>query len=243
MSKKPVVFFTIADKNNIEYANKMAKSLKKFHPDIPLKIYDQKELDSINDQHKFYRATPLFARELIKEYGLVVKIDADSIVTGDLSNVLIDEGYDIGCVYNNNRVDPPISIYDIPPKYYVNCGFVAMRSEEAIEHWWKLCQKPFFFMHKYREQDMLNILYHFGNYRTKMLDDGNDWYGLISKGEWLNLKRVDSHLVLPPTNGYPKETKTIKVLHVAGGNVPNKMNFHIRFKEDIAKYLEELTNE
>ena len=154
------IFFTVADNNNLPYAKKLENSLKRWHADIPLKIYGQKEMDEIKDPYKFYRATPMFGRVLLEDYDLVIKIDADSVVTGDLNHIIEDESYDIGCVLNNNNLDPHVAIQGIPPSHYLNCGFVAMRSKKFVENWWDNCNKSFFGAYPYREQDLLNILYY-----------------------------------------------------------------------------------
>lgn len=243
-------FFTVADEDNIGYAKKMENSLKKFHPDAPLIIRD---LAEVRDLSKFYRATPMIARELINEYDLVIKIDADSVVTGSLEHIINDESYDVGCVLNWNRKDPAYTVYDVPPMYYMNCGFVAMRSKEFIDHWWKLCHTPFFDNKRFREQDTLNMIYYFGNYKTKCFDQlSNQWHGLVSKSEWLGIsKKGDELVVTPPRENssgdkgfwYDDKEKVVKVIHFGGGNVPNKMNFDIHFQPEVANYLKELTND
>lgn len=245
--KQPICFFTVAgDPVNLHYAAMMEASLKHFHPDIPLVLFGDKEVKQTNDGGIFYRATPVFGRILLDKYELVIKIDADSIVTGKLDHIFEDQTYDMGNVSNFNRVDQamynfPLTTWDIPLDRYMNCGFVAMRSKELVEHWLKLCYSDSFKNYRFKEQDLMNIIYHYGNYNVKCFDDSNKWHGLISKGEWLNLKMRDGEIVLPPVNGYPNEMKTIKVIHMAGGNVPDKMNIHKFFTGDVEKKLLELT--
>jgi len=243
-----VAFFTIAgDPVNLEYTKMMEASLKRFYPDIPLILFGDKEIKETNDGQIFYRATPVFARILLDKYDLVIKIDADSVITGNLDHILNDETYDMGNVLNYNRIDQalypfPLTCLDIPIERYMNCGFVALRSKKLVEHWLKLCYSEHFNHYRFREQDLMNILYYYGNYNVKCFDDGNNWHGIISKGEWLKLKMESQNIVLPPVPGYTQEPKTIKVIHMAGGQVPDKMNFNKLFTGDVLTRLLELTD-
>ena len=131
MDKKPVFVFTIADDNNLPYAKMLENSFKKFHPTVPFHIVTGDELAEYTkaDPKFFYRATPIIANKYIKEYDLVLKIDADSIVTGSLDYVFNTKDYDIGTVMNWNRVDPQkygaVGGWGIHPTDYFNCGFVS----------------------------------------------------------------------------------------------------------------------
>lgn len=252
MKHNKIIAFTLAgDPVNLGYADKMIKSFHHFHPDIEVKIYGEKEKLESGDGGFYYKATPLFGRLLLEKYDLAIKIDADSIITGSLEHIFEDETYDVGCVLNWNRVDQskypfPLTVWDIPIQDYMNCGFVAMRSMEFVEHWWKLASMPGLNRYRFAEQDLLNIVYHYGNYNVKCFDHSSIWHGLVSKGEWHNFKLIDNKLILPPTkqpdgNLYPSEIKEIKIIHWAGGNVPNKMNFNMGFSPEVGQFLKDLT--
>jgi len=244
MQKDKIVIFTIADNRNIKYALNLEKSFKHFYPDIKFIIYDQEYIDKFHlkdDPEFFYRATPFFARQLIKEYDLVVKIDADSILTGKIDSVFEDTSYDVGSVMNNNDVEPKITIKDLPWQFYLNCGFLAMRSKEFIDHWWKLCHAPFFKNYQFREQDILNILYTYGNYNFRNFDiDGeNKIYGLASKGFWTKLKIKDNKIIIPQGE-YVGCDKQIVCIHNGGGNVENKLNLDRIFLPEVSDYIKSL---
>jgi hypothetical protein len=250
--KKKVIAFTIADENNMKYAKMLENSLRKFHSEeeLPFVIYSPKQWELNKDPHFFYRACPYYAKELIKEYDLVLKLDADQIITGDLGHILDDTGYEVGTVLNWNRVDPTIygevRVWDINADKYMNCGLVAMRSEAFINHWWALCQSEHFNVYQYREQDLLNILLHYGMYNYKCFDWGETWNGLIAKGEWPRTQIIDNKLVIMPQqldNGafFPEKPKLLKVLHWAGGAAgTDKMNYRIGFPEEVVEYIDEL---
>ena len=67
-------------------------------------------------------------------------------------------------------------------------------------------------------------------------------HGLISKGFWLDMIVKNNKLILPKNEEWNKEDKTVKVLHWAGGNTPDKMNFNLQFKEGVAKWLQKITS-
>lgn len=241
------IAFTVADDNNLAWAVKMANSWKRFNPDVPMEIIDSKRLAQVADPEVFYRATPLFGRLYLEQgYDTVIKVDADSVILSNL-NYLFEDDYDLGVVLNWNRVDPqkysfPLTVWDISNTHYYNCGFVVMKSKKFVDHWWKLCNRPNFVNYRFREQDLMNIMCHYGDYDVRCFDHSNKWHGLISTGEWGNLELRDNKVILPVVDGYPNEEKEINVIHYAGGNVTTKMNFYRDFPRDVAKYLQEITN-
>ncbi len=249
------IFFTIADSKNLYLYEMMKNSLKKFHPDIPLRLYGDKEISSYKDRAFFYRATPIIARELFEEgYELVIKLDADQIIMGDLNYILNVDDYEVGTVLNINRVDPArygfVSTYNIPPNKYMNCGFVAMRSKRFVDHWYRLCHSPLFDTLQYKEQDLLNILYHYGDYRVKCFDDYDRvnqyyaWHGLVFKGEENKAKLVNGKVILPRgKDGYPDRDITVKAWHTAGGGNEPKLAYRLFFNEELIKHIDYLISD
>lgn len=250
--------FCVADKKNEPYATALRNSLRKFYTEeeLPFVLYDQEALDKIEDPQKFYRATPYFASKLFEQgYDLIIKADADQIITGKLDYMLDDKKhFDAGVVYNWNRVDPQkygeIGFATISPIEYVNCGFVVMKSKEFVNHWMRLCYGKHFDRMPFREQGFLNTLVYYGNYSILFLDNFDPifnysaWHGLLSKSEWNKIKLVGDELVLPQAgDGYPEMDKKIKVIHWAGGEEAQKMNYRLYFQEDVIKRLDYLTHE
>lgn len=241
--------YTIADNNNLKYLEMMKNSLRKFHSEeeLPLIEVIGTALTGALERDKdfFYRATPVIASQLMNDYDIVIKIDADSVITGSLNEAWEGEDWDVKLVLNSNPRENktyPVSVWDLHPIYeYVNCGFVSMKSKEFVEHWHKLCYTQHFFSYQMREQDLLNILVHYGNYKTQLLDNGDSFWGLASKQYWPDIKLKDKELVLPQNDEWNKIDKKIKVIHFAGGNTPNKMNFNTKFQPEVATYLKELT--
>ncbi len=264
--KKPLIFFSVAGNDIYEkYVKMMANSFKKFHPNLPLKIFYKEDIDKRGGIEKIKKGfTPFFVRELIKEYELVVRLDADQIILGSL-DYIINQKYDVGTVYNLNRIDPtmyvPVGIlcspphpasntlcWLIPPYEYYNCGLVAIRSEEFVNQWWDLCNSKYINRMQYIEQDVLNYLCVFGNYKVLCFDDYNEkekyyaWHGLKSKGEWHRAILKDKQVTLPKADdNYPDHDTVLKVIHWAGGN-DIKMNYQAYFSDECIKYINYLVS-
>jgi len=239
------VVFTIADEKNLPWAKMCETSFKKFHPDIPFIIYGDKEIKEtgIPTPYFFYLSTPYYARQLIKEYDQCLKIDADSIVTAPLEILESPENFDVGVVFNWTRdaISNSVKVWDITPQGYFNNGFVVFRNDELIEHIWKLCNEKFFVNYQFREQDMLNIVCYYGNYKVKVLDMGDSWYGLRSKSEWNKAVMRDGYITLPKGKDmFPERDKVIRCIHWAGGEQGVKMNYHAYFNDECSAYLDTL---
>ena len=230
--KKPRVAFTPCDNTpqNLRFFEQMKNSLRKFHSEeeLPLLKFD----NPTQDRQFWYRATPQIAKDLIKEYEMVLKLDCDQIFLSSIAHILEDrDNYDVGTVLN----DLSLRVWDI--ETYSNCGLVVMKSEEFINHWWRLCNTPHFLRYQYREQDLLSILTSdYFNYRVKCFDDSDKWHGLIAKPFWPQFILKDKKVILES----PKGEKELCVIHFAGGDDPTKGNFRVRFKPEIVKYIEEM---
>lgn len=246
MTKKKLCVFTVAygRAENLMYAGMMINSFKYFHPEVPVIVFSDEDVNKIQDPHKTYRMYATFGKELSKEYEAVMQLDADSIVTGTLNHIFDDNKTKLACPNNNNLIDPLLMIHDIPHQVYVNAGMVFARGERFWNWWEELNHRIYFNNYRFGEQDTLNMIFHYGDMKSKLMDYdyGNRWHGLISKGNWHRIVLRNKELVLPKTNGVCNEDKIIKVIHFAGGQIP-KMNFHTFFSEEVIKRLEELTRD
>ena len=248
-------FLTIAsDKTNLEYYKLMKNSLNKFHPDVPHLLYDEAKIKKYqSDPMWLYRSTPLILNEIKDDYDLIIQINADQIVTGSLDYILKGD-YELGVVYNYNRVDPamygPVSVLDIPNQYYYNLGTVGVHSKRLIENWHRLCYTYHFMNYRYREQDLMNILAYYGDYKVKCFDEYDPitktsaWFGLKNKGEWHKAVMRAGKLILPRAeDGYPERDKEIKIAHWAGGGDALKLNYHTYFSQECCLYLDWLVSD
>lgn len=246
--------FVICNKRDAWMLPIFTKSLRHWHTEeeLPLIVIGDERLDKISDERKFLRAAPNFARELIKKYDLVIKADVDQLITGSLKHIFDNfDSYDVGVVYNINRMDPLrygfVGFGTIQPAEYVNCGLVALRSEEFVRQWWNLCNSVHFDRCRYGEQDILNAMVYYGNYKVRFLDKWDPihktqaWNGLIAKGEGVRMVVKNGELWLPkgPDN-YPDHDVRIAAYHWAAGNLEPKMNYRLHFPEPVISWIEEM---
>ena len=91
-----------------------------------------------------------------------------------------------------------------------------------------------------KEQDLLNIMCHYGDYTTNLLDMGDSFWGLSTKGYWQDIVVEKNKLILHPQENYNKVSKRIKLLHWAGGNDPQKGNYHTKFSPEVIKWLDKI---
>lgn len=230
---KKVVAFTPADSSQDKFVNQLTNSLRKFHTEeeLPLLRFD---LHDVNDQMKWYKATPMIAKDLMNDYETVIKLDADQIIMGPLNKLWEDpEPFDVGVVLNDPTF--PIMTWDIAP--YFNNGLVVMKNKAFVDHWFRLCESRHFMPYQYKEQDLLNIIASdYGNYKVNVLDGGDEIYGEFSKPFWASSYLRDNKLYFMLKD----KEKEIKVIHFGGGGDPNKGNYRIRFSDEVIKRIEEL---
>ena len=244
------VYFSIADNNNLVHYNKLLNSFKKFHPKEELLLVGEEQIKAVGDPNFFYRATPYIADQLFSQgYDEICKLDADQIITGNLDHIW-EGDFDVAVVNNSNPREAksyPVSVLNINPLAYVNCGFVVMKSKVFVKHWLGLCYSEHFPFYQMREQDFLNIMCFYmsepfnGPYKVKFLDHSDKWHGLISKQYWPNVELIDNKMVLKKNEEWPIDgDKTIVAIHFAGGNDPKKGNYRLYFKPEVIKYLDGL---
>ncbi len=237
------VVFTVADNNYLPYAKMLERSFKHFHPDIDFVIFGEEDIKRVPYTEPYYRNKAFFGKELAKKYDLVVNIDADSIIVGSLKDVF-EAPYDVGVVLNNAITVPdplqrPICSLDrTNPMFYINAGFVAARSKRFWDWWDNLNQRHFFQQYQFREQDTLNMIFHYGDLKCVNFDDSPNIYGLWLNGYWPQAILDGDEIVLPESVLGAK--KPLKCLHWAGGAAAPKMNFRTRFSPEVADKIAEL---
>lgn len=279
MKKKPLaILVTGIGPVYLDYAKKMTASLIKTNPDIQKKadivLMTDKEFRELDGtpEHMFYM-TPWFTKHLLQSYECVVRIDSDMIITGDISSCW-EGDFDVAIVNNANprelksqinMMGSPVVVWTVKPEDYVNCGFVVVKSEKFVDHWLRFCT-PENKMYRMYEQDFLNILTFYCNYKVKFLDgapekmgqyvtnvvpaEKDKWWNLISKGYWSEAILKDKKLILPKNSGseidmWPQDAdKELVALHFAGGAMPGKFDqLDTQFQPEVAEYLKYLISD
>lgn len=246
-----VLWFTVAyDQNYQALTQQMVNSFKKFHPKEELKVFGMNEIQALLP-HPAYQwqmsLTPLFLQKLMPEYDCIVRLDGDMIILGDLSHVT-EGDFDVAVAQNSSPYDwknhmrmtgQRLSVHDVDPLDYVNCGFVVVKSNRFAQHWWRLVNAPFFTNYPFREQDMLNILTRYFPYNVKYLDKSNKWHGMIAKGYTAKTTMKDGRVILPKSDWPTDEDKELVCYHYGGG-AGVKGKYRLLFPEDVADHISKL---
>lgn len=260
--------------------NKLINSWSYFHPDIPILWYNENVTNEIIKQNARFclcSFMPLIMKRAFKESGadLVIKLDADSIVLGRLSEIIdCNDGTEIFGVRNDGdhignadeRQNRPQELWSLPNEKYINCGCVATSSEGFLNEWLELNK---LIINKYGgikefwmcEQNTMNVSFHSGKYKTKILDPkgGDLFYGSSANSpspknhkcaqsvidtyggvfsnwaSWKDIEYIDGKFIL--------YGKTVKICHQAGGGNPKtaiKVSFDM-FNPEILPKLKEIT--
>ena len=226
--------------------NKLINSLNYFHPDVPVIIFDDEKIKKAKQKYPFLKKNkpqspnqglyPLSCLENTEEFDLVIHIDADSTITGDLNGIMFGD-FDIAVVRNNHFGKGAgngkiITIEGVPWDKFCNAGLVAFTNKQAINDWFINCKNGIESGNWDDENNELNRLCFIQNskYKIKVLDDIETKvsYGLTNvfgkQTHWdswkdLYIKNEELYQINPLGN----EVK-IKVLHLAGGAKLKSLN-------------------
>ena len=260
MTTKKIAFSTWCTDNYVDKVGLegLQNSLTYFHPDIPLVVYDTQETERLKEKYGSLPSNfmmPPTCMELTEKYDMVIHIDADSTVTGPLTE-LLDSDEEIIGVRNNNSFGNAgclqgITIRDIPMFEFLNAGLVGTNGKRFIKDWGDACQE---IGHRLEggEQDVLNLLFQSGKYSTKIVDPlvTNVSYGVGSNGwgttthwdSWKDLYvREDKLMLDDPNTGVSME---VKVLHQAGGGAstyPMRPWMDSIVSDEVKDYLHKIT--
>lgn len=270
------LFFTNCDSWLQEQmgTNKLVNSFKYFHPELDLLVLDEKYTNQIikdNPGFDLWTFAPLVIKKLKKDYSadLVVRIDSDSLILDRLDEVLAAD-FDCASVRNDGdhigdrdeRQNRPESIHNLPNHLYVNGGFVAITNDDFLNDWIALNQeivnrfggvKEFWMV----DQNMMNIVFHSGKYKCKILDprNGDLFYGASANYDSKNNYVAPSiekqfngkffnwsswYDVTYKNGGFNLNGKRVKILHQAGGG-KEKLNFDL-FNENTKQIIQKICN-
>jgi hypothetical protein len=248
-NKKSIVFFTwITDdyKNSIVDFDNFYKSFKYFHPDIDLKVFGQDEINKLFNEKKWLysdNCKASFAKLLYNDYDLVVNIDSDFYIFDRLDEIIKGD-YEIAACANynscmnvelNKQSVNGIDINYVSKENYIQGGLIASTSKKFWDDYEDLSKKlsknlPL------RENDVLNILFYNGNYKTKILD-GDCNFNSTNFKQYYNcasLSRENNVIVL--NDKLYLDGKPVKSYHVARGS-GRKLRMHQLFSNDVNNWF------
>lgn len=230
------VAFTAVD-DNLYYAEGthiFINSFKRFHPDIDLVVFRQDFVDNLFKDKgiNWYQAKPFFA-ELLFDYDLICNIDADTVLTGRLTEVFDNVDYDIGAVWNFNDYENA-SFENITPEMYLQAGMVASTSKKFWLAWQKINATAMKYIRK--ENDTLNLLAYndpkISKLKLKIFDKDKDYYGCKSLGREPEFYIKDDKLMC-------RKEQVLAYHYARGGDFPkldfNKMPLSYGVKEWLYK--------
>ncbi|MEK6880945.1 MAG: hypothetical protein AABY22_15100 [Nanoarchaeota archaeon] len=258
--------------------NKLRNSWSYFHPDITIIWYNENDTNRIIFENPKFGLTtfmPIIMLEVKKKYNadLVIKLDADSIVLDRFSEIIdCDDDTRVFGVRNDGdhignadeRQNRPRELWDLPNEKYINCGCLATSSEEFLNDWLLLNK---LILDRYGsitsfwmcEQNMMNMVFYSGKYKTKILDPkgGDLFYGTSANGPSPNNHKIPEHIIkewncsnwqswrdIEYKDGkFWLYGKQIKISHMAGGGSAKtavKLSFDM-FNPKIIPILQEIT--
>jgi len=227
------------------------KSFKNFHPDIDLIIFGQKDIDntfSEDSRLNFYNSKATFAKKLYNDYDLVVNIDADHLILGELSEILIGD-YDISAPANyNSHLNSGIGINSfasscgvfksselIQFNKYIQGGLIASTSKDFWDKY-EYMSLNYSDLFGNKENDILNIICHMLPYKFKVLEGAFEYtdpnfscyYGCSALGRENQIVVSNGRLEL--------DGKPIKAYHFAGGG-NNKAHPSSLFSSEVVNFI------
>jgi len=223
------VFFTVCDSRlqkglpnsrNLDFAG-FVNSFKRFHPDIELVIFDEKDMKKHGVN--FYNSKAIFGNLLSDGTNNVVNVDADHFFF-DRCTEILEADYEVACPLNFNITDNLVGIkvtsgihgeanknWLIDEKMFLQGGLIASPSKQFWEHYQYAC-KYYDKFHCY-ENDILNLVAYLYPYKIKVLDD-NCFYGCSIIGKEKNCYVENEKIML--------EGKPVKAYHFAHGSAKKK---------------------
>ena len=237
MKKEKIVFYApCSDEYYNVVGTILINSFKKFHPDIELVIFRQDILDKVFREKgiDFSIAKATLGKILADSYDLVVNIDADTIITGRLEEVLKND-YEVGSVVQLCDISTP-SIENISSEMYVQAGIVASRNKRFWDIWEEANKDAakYYFV----EQDVLNLVWYndpeVSKMKKKIFDKEKDYYGVKSLGREKEFYIEGDKLMC-------RKEQIFCYHHARGPCIADKLQFdRMEFIPEVVEYLNKI---
>jgi hypothetical protein len=240
-----------------EWYEKCAIPLQKtahfFHTNIPFYIFT---LDNLKEKYPYINignAKAIIGKELYDKYNLVIILDADSLITSTLDELLIDD-YDIAGVRNISdhgsvHMETNLELFQVKDicnkTQYLNAGLVASRKKSFFDDWDNTKEVKRFDL----DQGTLNIIAYTKNYKLKVLDPiksllyygvSNSWGDKTPWDSWKTIKLINGKLMLRNKQNILKQ---VKILHKAGSGkntLPGNKFSRDLFSPEVFNFLQEI---
>ncbi len=241
-------FYTICSDSHWKgcRADEFIQSFQRFHGIIPLVVFKQADIDREFKEHpelNFFNSKAHFARLLYNDYDLVVNMDIDHLVLGTLDSILKAD-YDVACPANYNTFSNAfLKIMStgnneyplIPETHYFQGGLIASTKKKFWDDYHFASMKHSQNLH-YKENDVLNLVLAFNNYKTKYLDgapvfrdaDFHSYYGCASLGR--------EKQVIVSGDGLTLDGKPVKAYHFARSGI-NKIHPKELFTPEVVEFI------
>jgi hypothetical protein len=228
------------------------RSFKYFHPDIELIIFDDKTINEVfNSENWLSKNTckAAFAKRLYNDYDLVVNVDADFYFFDRCHEILVGD-YDVAACANFNQFwntemqgGYKLDNYTIPRVdhvHYMQAGLVASTSKEFWNEYYDTTRDLWDKL-PLVENDTLNIVFHNGRYKTKVLDGDYDFRS-PKFTQYYNCASLGRESQFQFDNGTVKlDGKPVRSYHIAHGNMgakgPYKKRVHELFNNEISHWF------
>ncbi len=247
-----VCFYSICDSSlqkglpnsrNLDFEG-FRNSFRRFHPEITLVIYSEKDLayHGVN----YLNAKAKLGRILSETYDLVVNVDADHYFLARCDEILAGD-FDIACPANFNETDNLVGIkvssgitgeankcWLVDEVQFLQGGLIASTSKQFWRHYEFAVNKHYQKFHCY-ENDVLNLVAYSYPYKLKILDGDCDyrkpehkqWYGCSIINKEKNCYIENDKIML--------EGKPVKAFHFAHGSA--KKIYSDIFNPEVSEFI------
>ena len=226
-NKERVAAFTIADSSlTHRLARRVRNSFNKFHADVPFFVFDPNDeisiLGEVKDSTcacKAFEIRPRLMSLLLKDYDRIIYLDADTVVTGPLTEFMEGEADVYGSL-------------NIGDEEYLNAGVSACTSRAFCDEWTELMYAP---DGGKSNQNHFNALARSERYSLTIVDAEDVYYNERSREHWKDLTVNEKGIFC--------NDRQVKVLHWAGGipRMEDKLSSS-DFSDDIRDTLNMLTD-